>query len=98
MSDSDSGGEVGDAGDFEGQEFNENAHEESVQKDQCSTGQDDDEHELEGGIWPNEETANLIELFRLKPNLYDTTHKWYSNRDKKIGTYTLMAAELKVTG
>lgn len=51
----------------------------------------------EGG-WPDKETALLIELFRLKPQLYDTNHKWYANREKKSGTLTLIASELKCSG
>jgi hypothetical protein len=50
------------------------------------------------GTWPDRETVRVIELFRSHPQLYDVTHKWYCNREKKAGTLALMAKELKCTG
>jgi hypothetical protein len=48
--------------------------------------------------WPDRETAKLIELFRNQELLYDVGHKYYSNRDKKEGTYSKMATKLGFSG
>jgi hypothetical protein len=48
--------------------------------------------------WPDAKTAHLIDLWKSKPWLYETTHKWYSTREKKLGAMTLIAKELKMTG
>lgn len=48
--------------------------------------------------WPDKDTMKLIELYRERPQLYDTTHKWYYNRDKKTGTLELLASEMDCSG
>ena len=48
--------------------------------------------------WPDADTGRLIELWRDRPQLYDLSHKWYSNKHKKDGTLARMCSELNISG
>lgn len=58
-----------------------------------------EEHsDSDDGGWPDKDTGWLIELYRSKPQLYDVSHKYYSNRDRKTATLTYMAQEMQCSG
>ena len=57
--------------------------------------QDDDDDDLSN--WPKPQTAELIELLRDMPILYDFTQKNYHNRVKKDAAMEKLADELNVT-
>jgi hypothetical protein len=49
-------------------------------------------------FWPDSTTAKIIEMWRERPQLYDVTHRWYLNRDKKAEALSEIAREIKITG
>lgn len=48
--------------------------------------------------WPDITTGRIIELWMQRPLLYDTTHRFYLDRDKKQAALLDIANEVKISG
>ena len=76
-------------------EDNDEDQQDNDQSDNEANEKDDND---DGGnvfsSWPDEETAKLIELFRSREYLYNTSHKYYHRRDKKDAAYSAIAKAL----
>ena len=49
-------------------------------------------------FWTLDKEAELVELWRSQPNLYDCSCKGYSNRNQKSKSHEFIANELGTTG
>ena len=58
---------------------------------------DDDPDDDDLSTWPNAKTAQLIEMYRARPYLYDLNHKHYRNRAKKNAAINKFAMKLNMT-
>jgi hypothetical protein len=90
------GGDLEELPDLDDEVF-QRVSELSADEDTGHSSEDGNDDEDDGG-WPDRETGQLIELFRTNPILYNVSHKWYANRERKDRTYNDMARELGISG
>ena len=49
-------------------------------------------------FWTVEKEAELVELWKSQPNLYDCSSSGYANRNQKSQSHSFIASELGTTG
>ena len=58
---------------------------------------DEDSNDESGSNWPDNTTMKLIEMWRERDVLYDTSHKHYRNKMKKEKALNQISTELNMT-
>ena len=58
----------------------------------------DDEDDDDSCDWPDALTGRIIELWSEQNLLWDNSHKYYANRDKRLRAHHHIAKEAKISG